>query len=486
MPDPQSSGRPDRDTIARELLRLLPADAVLSSREECLVYECDGLVVDRARPDVVVLPSSTEEVAAVVLYASGAGVPFVARGAGTGLSGGCLALDGGIIISVARMDRILEIDPENRLAVVQPGVVNLDLSEAAREHGLIFAPDPSSQGCSTIGGNVAENAGGPHCLKYGQTSAHILALEVVLPDGRVVEIGSAIPGGPGYDLVGTFVGSEGTFGIATKITVNLMRRPEATETLLGIYRSVDEASQVVTSIIGARILPAALEMIDGPTMKAVEPHVRAGYPTSAGAALLIELEGPRPGMAAATARVRKICEEGGAMEVRVAKDDVERERLWAGRKNAFGAYGRLSPNFYVLDGVVPRTKLAEVIRRTDEVAKRHALKIAHVFHAGDGNLHPNILYDRRHPGEEERALAAADEIGRLCLEVGGSITGEHGIGFEKRDLMPLLFSEESLRGMKRLRGVFDPRGLCNPGKVFPTSRACGEITSRRILDVGWI
>ena len=486
MPDTGLSAERDGEALARDLRKILPDDGVLSSREECVVYECDGIVVDRARPDVVVLPRSTEEVAAVVRYAHERKVPFVARGAGTGLSGGCLALDGGILISVLRMDGILEVHGSSGFAVVQPGVINLDLSEAVRKHGLYFAPDPSSQSCSTIGGNVAENAGGPHCLKYGQTSAHILALEVVLPDGRVTEIGSRVPGAPGYDLVGLFLGSEGMFGIATKITVRLLPLPEAVETLLGIFPDLDVASEVVSRIIGSRILPAALEMIDRHTMRAVEPYVQAGYPTDAEAALLIELDGSRAGMAGTLGKVRGICEEGGALEVRVARDEEERSRLWEGRKKAFGAYGRLSPNFLVMDGVVPRTRLAEVIRRANEVVKRHGLRVGHVFHAGDGNLHPNILYDRKVPGEEERAIEAAEEIEKICVEVGGSITGEHGVGFEKRELMPLIFSPEDLRAMERVRRIFDPEGLCNPGKMFPTSRGCGEITVRRILDVGWI
>lgn len=459
---------------------------MLGSREECLVYECDGLVLDRARPDVVVLPRSTEEVAAVVRYGRDRKVPFVARGAGTGLSGGCLALEGGIIVSLARMDRILEVRPEDRVAVLQPGVVNLHLSDAVREHGLFFAPDPASQSVCTIGGNVAENAGGPHCLKYGQTSAHCLALEVVLPNGRVVELGSATPGRAGYDLVGVFLGSEGTFGIATKITVRLLRCPEAVETLLGIFTDLAGACEAVTEIIGSGIVPAALEMIDRQTMRAVEPFVQAGYPTEAGAALLVELEGPRSGMDRSVERVRGICRGRGALEVRLARNEEERVKLWEGRKKAFGAYGRLSPSFFVMDGVVPRTRLAEVIRRANEVVERHRLRVGHVFHAGDGNLHPNILYDRTKPGEEARAIEAAEEIERICVEVGGSITGEHGVGFEKRDLMPLLFSPEDLRAMERLRGVFNPDGLCNPGKVFPTARSCGEVSSRRVLDVGWI
>jgi glycolate dehydrogenase FAD-linked subunit len=460
--------------LRRELESLLGKSAVLSDPEELLVYESDGLTLFQALADFVVFPTSVEQVAAVVRLANRESLPFVARGAGTGLSGGCLPAEGGLVISLMRMNRVLEVDYENQLAVVEPGLVNLHLSWAVGPKGFYYAPDPSSQQACTIGGNIANNSGGPHTLKYGVTVNHVLGLEVVLPDGEIIWLGGRTRESQGYDLTGLFVGSEGTFGIATKIIVRILRRPPAVKTILAVFDAVEAASESVSAVIGRGLVPAAMEMIDQLTIQAVEDAFGCGYPRDAAAALLIELDGLREGMEAQAERVIAACRENGAREVRAARDEAERQLLWKGRKSAFGAYGRISPAYMVMDGVIPRTRLPEVLRRVNLIVGAHELRVGNVFHAGDGNLHPNILYDPRKPGEVERVVKAGGDILKVCADVGGSISGEHGIGLEKMDYMSLIFTEADLHAMRGVRDAWNPRGLCNPGKILPSRKACGE------------
>ncbi|MGH7325147.1 MAG: FAD-binding oxidoreductase [Candidatus Rokuibacteriota bacterium] len=469
---------PLTDTRKRELRRELEAivgrGAVLSDPDELLVYESDGLTLFRALADFVVFPTTAEHVAAVVRLAHREELPFVARGAGTGLSGGCLPAEGGIVISLMRMNRVLEVDYDNQIAVVEPGLVNLHLSWAVGPQGYYFAPDPSSQQACTIGGNVANNSGGPHTLKYGVTVNHVLGLEVVMPDGEIVWLGGRTREALGYDLAGVFVGSEGTFGIATKIVVRLLRKPQAVKTVLAVFDRIEQASAAVSAVIARGLVPAAVEMIDQLTIQAVEDAFGCGYPRDAAAALLVELDGLSRGMEVQTARIIEACRDSGAREVRTARDETERQLLWKGRKSAFGAYGRVSPAYMVMDGVIPRTKLPYVLSRVNEIVAAHGLRVGNVFHAGDGNLHPNILYDPRIPGEEARVMEAGAAIMKLCAEVGGSISGEHGIGLEKVDFMPFIFSVADLDFMQRLKRAFNPTGRCNPGKIFPTRKSCGE------------
>ena len=460
--------------LQRDLEAIVGPGAVLSDPEELLVYESDGLTLFRALADFVVFPTSAEHVAAVVRLATRAELPFVARGAGTGLSGGCLPAEGGIVLSMMRMNRVLEVDYDNQLAVVEPGLVNLHLSSRVGPKGYYYAPDPSSQQACTIGGNIANNSGGPHTLKYGVTTNHVLGLEVVMPDGEIVWLGGKTREAPGYDLAGVFVGSEGTFGIATKVVVRILKKPQAVKTVLAVFEHVDGASEAVSAIIARGLVPAAVEMIDQLTIQAVEDAFGCGYPRDAAAALLVELDGLAVGMAAQTERIVAACRDAGAREIRTARDEAERALLWKGRKSAFGAYGRVSPAYMVMDGVIPRTKLPYVLSRVNEIVATHGLRVGNVFHAGDGNLHPNILYDPRKPGEEARVVEAGAQIMRLCAEVGGSISGEHGIGLEKADFMPFIFSAADLEFMRRLKHAFNPTGRCNPGKVFPTRKSCGE------------
>ena len=463
-----------KPALRRELESMLGRGAVLSDPDELLVYESDGLTLFRALADFVVFPTSAEQVAAVVKLADREELPFVARGAGTGLSGGCLPAEGGIVISLMRMNRVLEVDYENQIAVVEPGLVNLHLSWAVGPRGYYYAPDPSSQQACTIGGNIANNSGGPHTLKYGVTVNHVLGLEVVMPDGEIVWLGGRTREALGYDLAGVFVGSEGTFGIATKIVTRILHKPQAVKTVLAVFDDVDAASAAVSAIIARGLVPAAVEMIDQLTIQAVEDAFNCGYPRDAAAALLVELDGLAVGMEAQAERIVAACRDSGARDVRTARDEAERQLLWKGRKSAFGAYGRVSPAYMVMDGVIPRTKLPYVLGRVNEIVAAHGLRVGNVFHAGDGNLHPNILYDPRKPGEEARVVAAGAEIMKLCAEVGGSISGEHGIGLEKMDFMPLIFSAADLAFMQRLKDAFNPTGRCNPGKVFPTRHSCGE------------
>jgi glycolate oxidase len=460
--------------IIRELEQLLGRESVLSAPDDLLLYEYDGSV-EEARPNCVVFPRTTADVSAIAKISARHGVPMVGRGAGTGLSGGALAPQGGILTVFSRMNKILRIDAENLRAVVQPGVVNLDVTRAVEHLGLYFAPDPSSQKACTIGGNVAENAGGPHTLAYGVTTNHVTGLELVLPNGDVVRVGGATCETPGYDLTGLMVGSEGTLAIVTEITVKLSRKPEAVKTLLAVFNVIEDAPETVADLTGRAITPAACEMLDGWTLRAVEEFVHAGFPLDCGAVLLIEVEGLKEAVEEQAAQIEEVCKLHHARKVRVARDTRERDLLWKGRKNAFGAVGRLSPSYYVQDAVIPRTKLPETLRKINEIGQRYGFQIGNIFHAGDGNLHPIILFDQRDPEQFRRAIAASGEIMRHCIECGGALTGEHGIGMEKNELMPLMFSDADLELMRRMRDAFNPAGWLNPGKILPLGKGCGEV-----------
>ncbi len=460
--------------VAR-LRSIVGSEHVLATREETFAYECDGLTHLRSRPAVVVLPKTTEEVAAVVRVLHEAKVPFVARGAGTGLSGGALCPEDGVIIETARMRKILAIDAANRFARVECGVPNAQVSLATKPFGLFYAPDPSSQVACTIGGNVAENSGGPHCFKYGATARHVLALRVVMPDGEIVDVGSPLDGDLGLDLVGILVGSEGTCAIVTEATLKLTPLPELTETLLAAFPSVEIACEAVRRIIASGLLPSALEILDKLTIDAVEASVyAAGYSRDAGAVLLIEFDGGAPAVEASADRVATLVAELGALSFDRARDDVARLKLWKGRKGAFGAMGRLAPDLYVQDAVVPRSKLPEVLKRVVEIGAEHRVRLSNVFHAGDGNLHPNVSYDRRDADETERVIAAGMAILKTCVDAGGSLSGEHGIGVEKRDYMHFVFEPCDLDKMRAVRDAFNPDGRLNPHKVLPSTRSCVE------------
>ena len=471
------------DKLIDNLRALVGRDAVLSEPDELIVFECDGLPQHKYRPRAVVFPSSTEETAAVMRVLAREGVPFTPRGAGTGLSGGALALNQGVVIELARMRKILKIDEANRIAVVQTGVVNLHVSRAVAHLGLHYVPDPSSQPTCTIGGNIAENAGGIHCLKYGTTTDHVLGLKVVLAGGEVIELGKLGGGGTetaGYDLLGVFIGSEGTFGIATEATLRLVPIPPAVRTMLAEFAEVNDASHAVSAIIAAGVMPAALEMMDHEIIQAVEASVfAAGLPLDAGAALLIELDGIEAGIDEEADRVKSICLQYGARDCRLARDENERKKLWAARKGAFGAIGRISPDSMIQDAVVPRSRLPEVLDAAYQIAAKYQLRIANVFHAGDGNLHPLICFDSRLPDEVHRVKEAGRELMETCVRAGGSITGEHGVGFDKREFLPLIFSEADMDAMLRVRAAFDSTGLCNPGKIIPMLRGCGEASQAR-------
>lgn len=461
------------DPLIETLGDVVGRNGVLADPAELMVYECDGLPQHKILPRAVVFPRSTAELSGVVRALTAANVSFAPRGAGTGLSGGALARDRGVVIELARMRRLLEIDPENRLARVETGFVNAHLSRVAAPHNLYYAPDPSSQVTCTIGGNIAENAGGIHCLKYGMTVDHVLAARVVMPDGEIVDLcgEQAV----GYDLLGLFIGSEGTFGIATEATLRLTPLPPAVRTLLADFTDVDQASRAVSAIIAAGLVPAALEMVDGATIRAVEASVfAAGLPLDAEAALLIELDGLEAGLDAEAAQAEEMCRTYGARSVRRASDEYERKKLWAARKGAFGAMGRIAPDIMLQDAVVPRSRLPEVLAATYRTGARLGLKMANVFHAGDGNLHPFICFDSRDPEQVKRVKEAGREIMETCVRAGGTITGEHGVGLDKSEYLPLIFSDDDLEIMLRVRAAFDPRGLCNPGKVIPTLRSCGE------------
>jgi glycolate dehydrogenase FAD-linked subunit len=458
-----------------ELLGILGPDGVIFSPEELIAYECDGLTGYKIRPIFVVLPRSAKEVSEVIKLCDRENIPFVPRGAGTGLSGGALPAEDGVVISLSRMNRILEIDIPNQRVVAEPGVVNLWVTNAVGGSGYYYAPDPSSQLVCTIGGNVAENSGGVHCLKYGVTTNHVLGLEVVLPDGEIVEFGGKTLDHPGYDLVGLFVGSEGLLGIVTKVVLRILRRPESIRTILGAFEKIEDAGAAVSGITSRGIIPAGMEIMDNLSIRAVEEAVQPGYPVDAGAILLVELDGPGAEVEAQMPLVIEVLEENRAKEVRIAKDSEERALFWKGRKNAFAAMGRISPDYYVQDGVIPRTKLAEVLSEVEKLSAKYGLRVANVFHAGDGNLHPLILYDTSKAGELEKVEELAGEILKVCVDVGGSITGEHGVGYDKKRFMSLMFDEQDLDTMYLIRCAFDPKGLCNPGKLFPTPRSCVEV-----------
>ena len=461
-------------TLVEELRAVVGDAYVLHDQADLIVFEYDGSV-DKALPSAVVLPASAEEVSEVVGIARRHDLPIVARGAGTGLSGGAVAEHGGLLMPLTRMTRILEIDVENRIAVVEPGLVNIDLTDAVSKYGLYYAPDPSSQKACTIGGNVAENSGGPHCLAYGVTTNHVLGLEIVLADGSVQWVGGKTRDGHGYDLRGVMVGSEGTLGIVTKVAVRLLTRPEAVKTLLAVFRELDHASAAVSGIIGAGIVPAAIEMMDDICIEAVEPAVHAGYPAGAGAVLLVEADGLVESVEEEVEEIERICRLYDPLEVRTATDDQERERLWAGRKGVLGALGRLAPNYYLADGTIPRTRLVEVLARIKEISQESGFPIANLLHAGDGNLHPSVLFDERRPGDTERVMEIGGEILRLCVEAGGVLSGEHGIGLEKQEHMPLMFTDDDMEAMSKLKPAFATGLRFNPGKVFPTGASCSDV-----------
>jgi len=459
--------------ILEELRAITDDRGLVSSPEELHTYECDGLVNFRVLPRAVLLPTSTEQVQSIVRICHRERIPFVARGSGTGLSGGATPVENGIVISLVRMKRILEVDFPNARVVVEPGVLNLDVTSRIQHNEFFYAPDPSSQTVCTIGGNVAENAGGAHCLKYGFTTTHVLGLEVVLPDGTLVHFGGKTLDVPGYDLAGVFVGSEGTLGIATKIILRIVKRPECVRTLLAAFNSTNEAGAAVSGIIAAGMLPSAIEMMDNLAIQAAEAAVHASYP-NCGGLLLVELDGPVAEAEALMTDVNEICRSNGAWEIRIAQSEADRALIWKGRKSAFAAMGRISSNYIVQDGVIPRTALPQVMSEIERLSQEAGLRVANVFHAGDGNLHPLVLYDRRVPGQQEIAETLSARILELCIEAGGSITGEHGVGVDKKKMMPKMFAEPDLLTMQRVRCAFDPLQLSNPTKIFPTPRLCGE------------
>lgn len=463
------------ETLIRDLQHLVGEEAVLYRAEDLLAYECDAYTIHRGAPRAVVFPKDTDEVAAVVKRLHEHGIPFLPRGAGTGLSGGAIPLNGEVIISLVRMKKLLLVDMENRLAVVQPGFVNLKLTHSISDKGYYYAPDPSSQYACTIGGNVAENAGGAHCLKYGVTTNHILGMEVVLPNGEVIELGG-VPDTPGYDLMGLMTGSEGTLGIVTKITVRILKNPEGKKTVLAYFNQVEHASYAVSDIIAAGIVPAALEMMDAVAIEGVECGTYpVGHPRGLKALLLIEVDGIAAGIDEQIAEIMEVCKRRDVREVRVAVDEVERGRWWANRKTAFAAMGTISPDYLVQDGVIPRSRLPEVLDRIRQISETAGLRIANVFHAGDGNLHPLILFDSRKPGETRLASAVGSAVLKACAEVGGTITGEHGVGIEKREEMRYVFTEEEIEAQTRIRDVFNPSNLLNPDKLFPKPGRCAEM-----------
>jgi glycolate oxidase len=464
----------DQATLCQRLETIVGREGMLSAASDLVVYECDGYTIEKNKPDVVVFPTSSDQIVRIVKTCVAMNVPFLARGAGTSLAGGCLPVGGGVMIALTRMKKILEVNLRDRYAIVEPGVVNLWLSNHLRPSGFHFAPDPSSQGACTIGGNVATNSGGPHTLKYGVTVNHVLGVEMILPDGRLIHTGGPVEDLPGYDLTGAIVGSEGTFGVVSKVWVRITRNPEAYRTLLGVFESVDDATNTISDIIGAGIIPGALEMLDQLILKAIEAAFHFGFPLDAGAVLIMEVDGLEAGLDADAERIVAIAKKNKAREVRRAKTEAERLLLWKSRKQAFGAVGRLAPSYCTQDGVVPRTKLPHILRFIMNVSEKYRIQIANVFHAGDGNIHPILLFDERDQDQVKRVLDASHEILEECIRVGGSVTGEHGIGVEKIDFMAKLFSPEDLAMMLRLRLAFNPDNRCSPAKMLPTAGACIE------------
>lgn len=460
-------------SLIQQLRQLVGVDGVLSARSELMVYECDGFTIEKNSPDVVVFPRDSEQVAAVIGACSAAGVLFLPRGAGTSLAGGCLPVGGGVMIVLTRMKEILEINLRDRYAIVQPGVVNIWLTQALRGTGYHYAPDPSSQGACTIGGNVATNSGGPHTLKYGVTVNHVMGVEAVLADGTIFRVGGPAEDPPGLDLMGGLVGSEGTLAVVTKVWVRLTRNPQGYRTMLGVFESVDDATNAISEIVGAGIVPAALEMMDQGILAALEAAFQFGFPLDAQAILLIEVDGIEAGLDEQRDRIIELCQRCGAREVRQAADDQDRQKLWKCRKQAFGAIGRLSPSYCTQDGVVPRTKLPHILRCITEIGQKYDLQIVNVFHAGDGNIHPILLFDERNQDQVQRVLKASGEILDECLACGGSVTGEHGIGVEKVNFMSKMFDTDTLTVMARFRQAFNPTNSLSPGKLLPTAGACG-------------
>jgi glycolate oxidase len=475
MPAPDRKVIARRDEIAAALRRIVPGEGVIVSEPERRAYESDGLTAYRQPPLVVVLPSTVAEVAAVLRYCKDEGIKVVPRGAGTSLSGGALPLADGVLLGMAKFNRILNIDYDNRCVVVQPGVTNLGITHAVEGAGFYYAPDPSSQIACSIGGNVAENSGGVHCLKYGLTTNNLLGLEIVTMDGDVVRLGGKHLDAEGYDLMGILTGSEGLLGVVTEVTVRILKKPPTARALLIGFNSVEDGGNCVAAIIGAGIIPGGMEMMDKPAIHAAEDFVGAGYPRDVEALLIVELDGPEAEVEHLIAKVEAIARDNHATSVRISQNEAERLAFWAGRKAAFPAVGRISPDYYCMDGTIPRARLAEVLTRINELSAEHGLAVANVFHAGDGNLHPLILYDANKPGEIERAEAFGADILKLCVKVGGVLTGEHGVGVEKRDLMGTMFDETDLAHQERLKCAFDPGGLLNPGKVFPQLHRCAEL-----------
>ena len=471
----------DLRDVVQQLIAIVGDEYVIHKPEDLIVFEYDGSV-DRGLPTLVVLPDTTEQVSECVKVAAKYGLPVVARGAGTGLSGGAVAGQGGIVLALTRMTRIIDVDVENRVAIVEPGVINLELTERVSQFGLYYAPDPSSQRACTIGGNVAENSGGPHCLAYGVTTNHVIGLEVVYADGTVEWVGGRHREYPGLDIRGILIGSEGTLAMVTKIAVRLLRQPESVKTLLAVFKELDHASAAVSGIIGAGIVPAALEMMDDICIEAAEPAVNAGYPEGAGAVLLVEVDGLAEAVEEEVAAVEEVCGLYDPLEIRTATDPVEREKLWAGRKGVLGALGRLAPNYLLVDGTVPRTRLVEVLSQIKEISRRSGYPIANLLHAGDGNLHPSVLFDERKPGDTEAALKIGGEILELCVEVGGVLSGEHGIGLEKQEYMPLMFTEADMEAMALLRPSFATESIFNPGKIFPSGSSCADFSQATAIQ----
>lgn len=475
MPAPDQSVLARRDRIVAGLRAIVPGEGVIAAEREMRPYESDGLTAYRQLPMVVVLPETKEQVSRVLAFCHAERIKVVPRGAGTSLSGGALPLEDGVLLGMAKFNRIREIDFANRVAVVEPGVTNLAVTQAVEQAGFYYAPDPSSQIACTIGGNVAENSGGVHCLKYGMTTNNLLGCELVLMTGEIVRIGGKHLDAGGYDLLGVITGSEGLLGVVTEITVRILKKPECARAVLVGFCSSEDAGECVSKIIGAGIIPAGMEMMDAPAIHAVEQFVHAGYPLDVEALLIVEVDGPQAEADHLVARVETIAKACRAVTCRVSSSEEERLLFWAGRKAAFPAVGRISPDYYCMDGTIPRARLPQVLNRMRELSQAYGLRVANVFHAGDGNLHPLILYDANKPGELERTEAFGAEILKLCVEVGGVLTGEHGVGVEKRDLMPAMFTEADLAQQQRLKCAFDDRGLLNPGKVFPTLHRCAEL-----------
>ena len=482
MPETDKDVMARRVEIAAALREIVPGEGVITEEAERRAYESDGLTAYRQLPMIVVLPETTEQVSEILKYCNDNNVRVVPRGAGTSLSGGALPLEDGVLLGLGKFNRVLEVDFDNRCATVQPGVTNLGVTQAVQHKGFYYAPDPSSQIACTIGGNIAENSGGVHCLKYGLTTNNVLGLELVMIDGEIIRLGGKHLDSKGYDILGILTGSEGLLGVVTEVTVRILRSPETARALLIGFPSSEQAGQCVSDTIGAGIIPGGMEIMDGPAIQAAEDFVHAGYPVDCQALLIVELDGPETEVDYLIKQVREVAEQNQAQSIRVSENEEERQRFWAGRKAAFPAIGRISPDYYCMDGTIPRHQLPHVLKRMNEMSEHYGLRVANVFHAGDGNLHPLILYDANEPGELEKAEDFGADILKLCVEVGGVLTGEHGVGVEKRDLMGTMFSEDDLNQQQRLKCAFDPQSLLNPGKVFPTLHRCAELGRVHIHD----